>query len=329
MTFEARWIKDDSGGGGGGDGGDDSKDSRCIRPWDVQYFEDAKVWSVYLPSVKYNDFGRLDSGGAELNVGGKEIVPTDEDGHGLDEINGHPGYFGLPLKEETAPDCFWLHVFTYNSEYFDLDPVAIITASDSVGAPEDEYGGFGTWELLTSIRICDVDDENNVIQYVAGAIALTEGGGSSPASLPQGNFEPSWLTYDGRAELSVSGGFFPFGRDFDWVTPSVDDTEYSQSEEGEESENENEGMITAKYATSGYFYLEVAHDGTSQSGRVGGDGTVYAMDDSHFSKFCDLVRNVSGGSPVDLTCTRIPLYHIVDKKIVQDYRSAMSLAIRE
>lgn len=174
-----------TGGGGGGGGG-----GECIRPWDIRYFEDVEVWGVYLPSLANG------GDGAELNVSGTEIEPKDYGGDPLVEVDGHPGYFEVPLVrndgeegeeegEVMAPTAFWLHVFVYKcydtalAEYLaenDLvpDPVAIITPEDSAAVPADapDYG-YGTWEPLTKIRICGVDSENNVIQYVAGEIDLT------------------------------------------------------------------------------------------------------------------------------------------------------------
>lgn len=240
-----------------GGGGDSGEGGECIRPWDIRYFDDEECWGVYLPSLDV-DYGNHC---AELNVSGTEVVPKDYDGRVLSAVDAdeHPGYFIVPLGndgeegeeegEVAAPTAFWLHVFVYKcydpvlAEYLagedsDPDPVAVITPSGSAAIPDDALSsdfGYGTWELLTKIRVCDVDSEKNVIQYVAGEIDLTQDDivGCDPFAVRWNALLQRWMVFlpdvenlvyfsdapveieeidgSGASGLAIYGGWYWFG----------------------------------------------------------------------------------------------------------------------
>ena len=108
-----------------------------------------------------------------------------------------------------------------------------------------------------------------------------------------GNFEPVFADDNGTMKLSsVGGGYWPFGRVFTYAVPDVDDS--------------------AKFAT-GLIYLEVAHPSTGSSSS-------------------SARATVKGGQslpvPTD-SMSYIPLYQIENGSMAVDYRSCMSLPMRE
>lgn len=107
-----------------------------------------------------------------------------------------------------------------------------------------------------------------------------------------GNFEPVFADDSGTMKLnSVGEGYWPFGRVFTYATPTVDPS--------------------AKIAT-GLIYLEVSHPSSS------GSASATVKGDSSSSL----------PTPTD-SMSYIPLYRIADGEIAVDYRSCMSLAVRE
>lgn len=116
------------------------------------------------------------------------------------------------------------------------------------------------------------------------------------ASTPPGNFEPVFAEdqSDHKVKLDdVGTGFYPFGRLF-YQTVTVDSS--------------------AKIET-GYIYLEVNHPVSSQS-----SPTVYVKGGANTPDFAN---------SNDTSKSLIPLYYIDGGRITVDYRSCMSLTIRE
>lgn len=119
------------------------------------------------------------------------------------------------------------------------------------------------------------------------------GAGGTP---PPGNFEPVFEEdqSDHKVKLhSVGPGYFPFGRLF-YNIVTVDSS--AQIETGD-------------------IYLEVTHPASSNSIPV-----AYVKGSASGVHFDD---------PSDLTKSLIPLYHIDNGRIDIDFRSCMSLAVRE
>lgn len=136
--------------------------------------------------------------------------------------------------------------------------------------------------------------ENNGDQYdLATSVVCL--GGSGGASVP-GNFEPVFADDNGTVKLDdVGEGYWPFGRIFYRVV-TVDPS--------------------AKIA-SGLIYMEVTHPTTGGGPSatikgVGAEGTLPAFDDTS-----------------DKTKSMIPLYRIGGGRIEVDFRSCMSLTMRE
>lgn len=124
-------------------------------------------------------------------------------------------------------------------------------------------------------------------------IGNVPGAGATP---PPGNFEPIFAEdqSDHKVKLDdVGTGFYPFGRLF-YQTVTVDSS--------------------AKIET-GYIYLEVNHPVSSQS-----SPTVYVKGDANTPNFAN---------SNDTSKSLIPLYYIDGGRITVDYRSCMSLTIRE
>lgn len=117
-------------------------------------------------------------------------------------------------------------------------------------------------------------------------------GGSGAAII--GNFEPMFS--EGKIS-NVHGGFYPFGRRFIFLQPQLDES--------------------AKIS-DGNIYLEITHVFYDSTGDFyGSEPTVL----------------IKGGDSIPANNSRdktnIPLYKIAGGKIYQDYRSVMSLPIRE
>lgn len=131
-----------------------------------------------------------------------------------------------------------------------------------------------------------------VKQSLVGALHLG-GGGKTP---PPGNFEPVFAEdqSDHKVKLDdVGTGFYPFGRLF-YQAVTVDSS--------------------AKIET-GYIYLEVNHPVSSQS-----SPTVYVKGDAIMPDFAN---------SNDTSKSLIPLYYIGGGRIEIDFRSCMSLTVRE
>lgn len=116
------------------------------------------------------------------------------------------------------------------------------------------------------------------------------------ASTPPGNFEPVFAEdqSDHKMKLDdVGEGFCPFGRLF-YQTVTVD---------------------SSAKIESGYIYLEVVHPVSSSNAP-----TIYVKGDTAMPDF----YNTN-----DTSKSLIPLYYIDGGRITVDYRSCMSLTIRE
>ena len=127
---------------------------------------------------------------------------------------------------------------------------------------------------------------------------MTTGGGhhGTKASPPPGNFEPVFAEdqSDHKTKLDdVGEGFCPFGRVF-YSTVTVD---------------------SSAKIERGYIYLEVVHPVSSSNAP-----TIYVKGDTARPAF---------DSTNDTSKSLIPLYYIDGGKITVDYRSCMSLTIRE
>ena len=116
------------------------------------------------------------------------------------------------------------------------------------------------------------------------------------ASTPPGNFEPVFAEdqSDHKTKLDdVGEGFCPFGRVF-YSTVTVD---------------------SSAKIERGYIYLEVVHPVSSANAP-----TIYVKGDTAMPAF---------NSTNDTSKSLIPLYYIDGGRITVDYRSCMSLTIRE
>lgn len=161
-------------------------------------------------------------------------------------------------------------------------------------------GGIDKAELATaadddatvSVHVADIRPDG-VKQYHVGAIVVSEGG-RVPGNVP-GNFEPVFGIPTGGTDpvlTSVGDGFYPVGRRF-YSAVTVDSS--------------------AKIA-SGAIWLEVTHPSSgsaSPSAAVKG-GQSFPQPD-------DVTDSVSW----------MPLYSISNCRMTTDFRSAMSLTLRE
>ena len=184
----------------------------------------------------------------------------------------------------------------------DLDPedlpdylwAHVTKNSSATGGYEVEFDGNATkagarWNFRVT-RFGAAENDGDQYDLCASVVCL---GGGTP---PPGNFEPVFAEdqSDHKVKLdNVGTGFYPFGRLF-FQTVTVDSS--------------------AKIET-GYINLEVNHPVSSQS-----SPTVYVKGDANIPNFAN---------SNDTSKSLIPLYHIDGGSIDVDYRSCMSLTIRE
>ena len=158
----------------------------------------------------------------------------------------------------------------------------------------------GDWDVNPQAGFLSVDwsDPDKPVVRMHGDALLLFVEKRLGASLAPGNFEPVFADDNGTVKLaSVGPGYCPVGRDF--ISASLD--------------NNNSAKIA-----SGMIYIEVSHpvSGGSPSATIKGAASAPSFINS----------NASTGSQA---LSRMPLYEIGDGRITRDYRSAMSLTLRE
>ena len=149
---------------------------------------------------------------------------------------------------------------------------------------------------IAELRMAQAGMEN--VGGTAGGIGamLVPIGNVPGATHPPGNFEPTFAEdqSDHKMKLDdVGEGFCPFGRLF-YQTVTVD---------------------SSAKIERGYIYLEVVHPVSSSNAP-----TIYVKGDTARPAF---------DSTNDTSKSLIPLYYIDGGRITVDYRSCMSLTIRE
>ena len=151
-----------------------------------------------------------------------------------------------------------------------------------------------------SIPLYQLDTTKGVVKdYRHALISLCAGGGGGGGARIPGNFEPTFEadpSDNNTVKLAhVGEGYVPFGRRFYWS--------------GRDSHLHDSAKIS-----TGMIYLEVVHPTSSSTPQF-----LVKGESSSSVDFTQASTNVS----------LIPLYKIANGKMILDYRSCMSLTVRE